>query len=105
MTVADALKRFRADYGLSQKEVADTVGMIPTSYYRYESGRFLPQVDIIITLAKKYNVSADYLLGLSNVPQPSEVDAVFFSKVAACVKELQGVLEDESSVAPKAVGA
>lgn len=74
MTVAESLKRFRSEYGLSQKEVANTVGMVPTSYYRYESGRYLPQADIIITLAKAYNVSADYLLGLSDTPRPSGFD-------------------------------
>lgn len=88
MTVAESLKRFRAEYGLSQKEVADTVGMVPTSYYRYESGRYLPQADIIITLSKAYGVTADYLLGLSDVPRPPKLDAdtMEFLKIAQAWK-------------------
>lgn len=74
MTVAEALKRFRAHYGLSQKEVAEKVGMGATSYYRYESGKFLPQADVLIKLANTYNVSTDYLLGLSDEPHPMKRD-------------------------------
>ena len=74
MTVAEALKRFRLQFGLSQKEVAGKVGMVPTSYYRYESGRFLPQADILIKLADAYDVSVDYLVGRSDIPRQPQFD-------------------------------
>lgn len=74
MTVAEALRRFRREFNLNQGEVANKLGMIQQTYYRYESGRFLPQADVIITLAKEYDVSADYLLGLSDVPRPVGVE-------------------------------
>jgi len=95
MTVAESLKRFRSEYGLSQKEVAETVGMVPTSYYRYESGRYLPQTDIIITLAKAYNVSADYLLGLSDTPRPSGVDEKQVREAQAFKKALKDFVMSE----------
>lgn len=70
MTIAESLKRFRREFNLNQKEVAETVGMVPQAYYRYESGKFVPQADLIITLAQTYNVTTDYLLGLSDEPRP-----------------------------------
>ncbi|MBQ3433750.1 MAG: helix-turn-helix transcriptional regulator [Selenomonadaceae bacterium] len=74
MTVANALKRFRAQFGLSQKEVAEKVGMGATSYYRYETGKFSPQADVLIKLADAYNVSVDYLLGRTDEPRPVKHD-------------------------------
>lgn len=36
MTIADALKRFREEKGLTQAELADKLGIFPQAYYRYE---------------------------------------------------------------------
>ena len=74
MTVAESLKRFRNEYGLSQKEVATKLGKPSSSYYRYEVGKYMPQADDIIKLATTYNVSADYLLGLSDIPRHPKFD-------------------------------
>lgn len=74
MKIGESLKRFRAGLNLSQKDVATKLGMLPQSYYRYESGRSIPQADVIINLANAYNVSADYLLGISDTPRPVPYD-------------------------------
>lgn len=102
MTVAESLKRFRAEYALSQKEVADTLGKPASSYYRYEIGRFIPQADDIIKLATTYNVSADYLLGLSDAPinpTVTNTDSELVEAVIACHKALQDVFEKRRSKA------
>lgn len=62
------LRDLREDYGYTQKEIADILFTTQPQYYRYESGlRDLP-CELIIILAKFYNVSTDYILGLSNDP-------------------------------------
>ena len=92
MTVGESLQRFRAEFNLSQKEVSETLGMVPQAYYRYETGKYFPRADNLIVLAEKYNVSVDYLLGLTDEPRlkPQEVrDKEFYDRVSATVTELQ----------------
>lgn len=56
----------RQDHDLTQQEVADILHCKREVYRRYEKGiREIP-VSYAITLAKYYQVSLDYLLGLSN---------------------------------------
>ena len=60
------LKELREDNDYTQKQIADVLFTTQPQYYRYESGeRDLP-CDLLVLLAKHYNVSADYILGLSD---------------------------------------
>ena len=68
MTVAEALKRFRGDFNVTQQQVADSIGVLKPSYQRYEYGKNIPTATILIKIANAYNVSVDYLIGLSDNP-------------------------------------
>ena len=60
----------REDHDLTQREVAAQLGMSQPQYFRYEQGyRDLP-TDILVALAKLYDTSADYILGLTDDPRP-----------------------------------
>lgn len=64
------LKDLREDRDLSQQQIADYLGMKQPQYSRYERGlRDIP-TDILIRLAKYYNTSCDYILGLTNHSKP-----------------------------------
>jgi len=64
------LKDLREDHDLSQQQVADYLCMKQPQYSRYERGyRDIP-TDILIKLAKLYNTSTDYILGLTNISEP-----------------------------------
>lgn len=67
MTYSEALKRFRNEYNLTQQEVANAVGILKQVYQRYEYGRD-PAISVLCKIAKAYNVSVDYLIGLSDNP-------------------------------------
>lgn len=56
------LKKCREDKGLSQKEVAEMIGVAPSTYSLYEKGTREPDVIKIKGLAKALNVTGDYLL-------------------------------------------
>ena len=62
------LKETRIKNKYSQKQVAEGVGISETLYQKYEYGKTKPAYDVIIKLCKYFNVSADYLLGLSDDP-------------------------------------
>ena len=75
MTISDSLKRFREGFNLSKRQVANKLSMNPTQYYRYESGETVPLATVILKMAKAFDVSADYLLGLRDTPKPLEAGA------------------------------
>ena len=65
----DNLKEARLRSGLSQKEVAENIGVAKSTYSLYESGNREPNVNTIKKIADCLNVSADTLLDLmTNLP-------------------------------------
>lgn len=64
----DNLKIARERKGLSQKEVADRIGVAKSTYSLYESGNREPNVQTIKKISDALNVSADDLLGLTVNP-------------------------------------
>ena len=65
------LRDLREDKDLSIRKLAEILHMQKTTYHNYETGtRELP-FELAITLAKFYNVSLDYMAGLTNNPTPT----------------------------------
>lgn len=61
------MKDLREDSDYTQDYVAHYLGTSQTMYARYERGANELPIHHLLTLCKLYNVSADYLLGLSNI--------------------------------------
>lgn len=57
------LHEIRTQKGLTQKQVADAIGCIPSVYSRYETGAREPSVNLLIQLAHYFGVSIDELVG------------------------------------------
>ena len=62
------LKEARLKSGISQKDLAENIGVAKSTYSLYESGKREPNVDTIKKIASSLNVSADTLLGIENEP-------------------------------------
>lgn len=60
------IKEARERIGLTQKDLANELGIKPTTFNGYEKGIHDPKSDVLIQIAKKCNVSVDFLLGLNN---------------------------------------
>ena len=60
------LQEIRKERGFSRKEIADILQVTPRAYQYYEEGKREPDYDKLILLSRHLNVSADYLLGLSD---------------------------------------
>lgn len=56
-------REVRKSKGYTQKDVAAQTGIAQSSISQYESGKRSPQLDIVISLAKFYNVCIDYFVG------------------------------------------
>lgn len=64
--LSERLFQLRKQKNLSQEELAELSGIAYRSYRRYESGEREPVASTIIVLARFFDVSADYLLGLGD---------------------------------------
>lgn len=60
------IKDLREDNDKYQKEIANLLGISQQYYSEYENGKRTIPIQHLITLAKYYNTSIDYLVGLSN---------------------------------------
>ena len=59
----------REDKDKSQKEIADFLNTTRQQYARWESGDYQCPIEIYKELARFYNVSLDYLAGLTDKPK------------------------------------
>ena len=64
------IRALREDRDLSQTQVANILNMSQTGYSKYETGENDIPTKILIGLAKFYNTSIDYLLGLTDEIKP-----------------------------------
>lgn len=63
-------RNLREDLGLSQDDIALKLGISRATVNRYENDRYDLKLSYAIELAKIYNVSLDYLSGLTDDPRP-----------------------------------
>ena len=61
------LRELREDHDLTQRQMAEMLGMPQPQYWRYEQGyRDIP-TDVLIRIADYFHVSTDYLLERSDM--------------------------------------
>ena len=66
-TTGEKIKSLRIALGLSQEQLSETIDVAHKSIYRYETGKSLPDTTTLVKLATYFDVSTDYLLGLSGL--------------------------------------
>lgn len=94
MEIGDALKRFRTDLNLSQRQVTERIGMAaPQQWQKYEYKQMIPSAELVKKIAAEFNVSADYLLGLTDEPRPMPPKAEDEELIDAIVV-LHGVIKN-----------
>lgn len=60
------LKTLRLEKKLSQAKLAQALGLSANTISQYENGKRFPDQKGIITICRYFNISADYLFGLSD---------------------------------------
>ena len=73
MSFSERLKLYRKQFNLTQKTVAETIGISLRGYQQYEQGKFEPNIEKLIKLADLYHISIDELVG-HNLSQDPLVD-------------------------------
>lgn len=66
VNMGEKLRFLRIEKNLTQKQVADRIGLAISAVSSYESGSRYPTYDTLIKLARMFHVSTDYLLGITD---------------------------------------
>ena len=69
--LGERLQQKRSSIKLSQKEVANAVGVNPSVISNYENGERTPSAEVLMALASLYHCSVDYLLGIEKTSRAS----------------------------------
>ena len=65
--LSQRLKELRKLHNYTQDYVASMLGVVRQTYSHYELGRRSISIQNLVKIAQIYNVSTDYLLGLSDI--------------------------------------
>lgn len=60
------LRQLRRESGLTQKELANEIGSTDKNIWAYEKGVATPPIDVIVAYAEFFEVTTDYLLGVTD---------------------------------------
>lgn len=60
------LKGLRHEKGLTQKQLADKLSLVKATISSYEQSANYPSLEVFTNICKTFDVSADFLLGLSD---------------------------------------
>lgn len=69
----ERLKKLRQSRNLSQQKLAEEFHISQQSIWKYENGISEPDIDTLLCLANYFNVSVDYLVGNSDIPEKADL--------------------------------
>lgn len=95
--LCDIIKELRKSFNISQVQLANELGVTKQCVSNWENDNILPSLDMLLKIAKYFNVTTDYLLGVSNdniidVTGLSEVEK---SHIKLLVKDFQKRSKDK----------
>ena len=91
---SQTMSALRKQRRLNQRKVAADLNISQALLSHYETGAREPGLDFVCRACKYYNVSADYLLGLSDRPDGADRAMEVLSALTAELKTLTGHAED-----------
>ena len=65
--IGERLAEVRKDHGDTQQDLADKLRVTKFTISNWEQGKSEPSHDLLVLICQLYNISSDYLLGISNV--------------------------------------
>lgn len=95
------LKELRNELQLNQKEFAKLVNLSPSTIAMYETGRRNPDPDTLKTIAAFFNVSVDYILGVTDNRTPYSNKSATADDIDTDAKRLLETTQDLSPESKK----
>ena len=72
-SIGNNIKKIRKQLGLTQEELAMHVGVTPQAVSRWENGTGMPDISLVVPLAKTLRVSTDSLFGINEEKYDSQI--------------------------------
>ncbi len=63
--ISEKIRKLRKDFNISQVTLAKELGVTKQCVSNWENDNILPSIEMLIKIAKYFNVSTDYLLDIS----------------------------------------
>lgn len=73
----EVLKKLREESGITQKQLADAIGVSQQSINKYENHNIEPDIETLIRIADYFDTSVDYIIGHSDMRRKLEVTSPF----------------------------
>lgn len=89
------LKVLREEAGITQKQLADSIGVSQQSINKYENHNIEPDIATLIRIAEYFNTSVDYVVGHSEIRRKIEITRAYElnqdeSEIIECYRQLSG---------------
>jgi len=97
----ERIRFLRMQHGYTQQEIINILGVGKSVYSMYESGERTISVEIVTKLAKLYNVSTDFIIGLSNNTRcgKSTVDSYLTDEAVRTIDKMGSTRDKNALVA------
>ncbi len=86
--IGQRLAALRKASGITQKELADTLGVSQSNLSDYETGGLRLHAELILDICNALSISADELLGLTDTPTKETMVEKEFNKRISKIKKL-----------------
>ncbi len=103
MTTGDRIVQLRKKKGLTRIELAKKLGIPQTTLRNYETNICEPRYELLIQIANEFQVSADYLIGITDRPEQkksSDTEESVSEEDIKLAARLYSVLVDSGIVKP-----
>ncbi|MBS4860690.1 helix-turn-helix domain-containing protein [Anaerotruncus colihominis] len=87
MFIGEKIKLLRIEKNLSQEQLGSLIGVKRSEVSKYEAGERIPPIHIVISLARVFRVSTDYLLNVKS----SDKDKLIFDVSELTTKQRESV--------------
>ncbi len=91
------LKELREQRCFTQDRLAQEIGTSQQTISRIEAGKALIPMDLAINASQYFNISVDYLLGLTN----ERHNQVIRNRLQHCIINYEEIIEDLASLCPE----
>ena len=82
LMIGTQIKKIRTKNKMNQKSFAEKIGINQSTLSSYENGNAMPSVDVLLQIAKVFNISLDWLCGISdnysNITSLRDLEQLFF---------------------------
>ena len=66
ISIGKRIKEIRIEHGLSQQKLGELLSVSQDTISLWEKGKSVPTTEFLIAIAKKFDISADYILCLKD---------------------------------------